>query len=152
MNKLGWKKKWKHKYVCSFWGSGHENVCEAHRVSTCADICLKLSLLSWPAVPHFICLSALGFHSDDQGPRCSAMRCSWNPPFFDTWQIINGSLAALRRWSELNTHQMRCLTARVRSDKNLSAVFMSSLHHSSLSMDLALRGVFAGLGYICPIK
>lgn len=52
------------------------------RASTCADICLKLSLLSSPAVPHFICLSALGFHTDDEGPRCSAMRCSSNPPFF----------------------------------------------------------------------
>lgn len=50
------------------------------RASTCVDICLKLSLLSSPAVPHFICLSALGFHVDDEGPRCSAMRCSSNPP------------------------------------------------------------------------
>lgn len=68
------------------------------RASTCADICLKLSLLSSPAVPHFICLSALGFHPGDEGPRCSAMRCSTNPPSSDTWQIINGGPAALIKY------------------------------------------------------
>lgn len=66
-----------------FGGPGHENDSEP-RASTCADICLKLSLLSSPAVPHFICLSALGFQTDYEGPRCSTMRCSSNPPFSDT--------------------------------------------------------------------
>lgn len=115
---------------------------ESPQPSTCADICLKLSLLCSPAVPHFICLSALGFHTDDEGPRCSAMRCCSNPPFFDTWQIINGGLAALRRSSE-RTHQIRCLTAQVHTDKNLHLViFMRLLHHSSLLWILALSKLF----------
>lgn len=126
------------------------------RASTCADICLKLSLLSSPAVPHFICLSALGFHTDDEGPRCSAMRCSSNPPsfFFDTWQIINGGLAALRR-SSVWTHQMRCLTAQVHTDKNLlMAVFMRLVHHSSWLWFVLWVEFFAVtfLSYICLIK
>lgn len=51
--------------------------------------------------------------------------------FFDTWQIINGGLAALRR-SSVWTHQMRCLTAQVHTDKNLlMSVFMRLVHHSS---------------------
>ena len=91
---------------------------ESPRASTCADICLNVSLLSSPAVPHFICLSALGFHTNDEGSRCSTMRCGSNPPFFfflsfflffffDTWQINNGVLAALR-WSGELTPQLRC--------------------------------------------
>lgn len=95
------KKKTSLTEVCVFFlGVRDMKTFGSPRASTCGDICLKLSLLSSPAVPHFICLSALGFHTDDEGPRCSAMRCSSNPPFFDTWQIINGGLAALRRSSE----------------------------------------------------
>lgn len=127
-----WGEKITPTEVCAFLlGVRDMKTFESPRASTCADICLKLSLLSWPAVPHFICLSALGFHTDDEGPRCSAMRCSSNPPFFDTWQIINGGLAALRRSTEW-THQIRCLTAQVYTDKNLLlAIFMSQFHHSS---------------------
>lgn len=139
--------------VCVFvLGVWDMNMFESPQASTCADICLKLSLLSSPAVPHFICLSALGFHTDDKGPRCSAMRGSSNPPFFDTWQIINGGLAALR-WNSEGTHQIRCLTAHVHTDKNLHlAIFMRLFHHSSWLCDLALSRVFAGHGYICLIK
>lgn len=61
-----------------------------------------------PAVTHFICLSGLGFHTNDEGPRCSAMRCGSNPPPFilfiffvtptlpfDTWRIINEAFSCL---------------------------------------------------------
>lgn len=72
--------------VCLFGDRGHENAREP-RASTCADICLKLSLLSSPAVPHFICSSALGFHADDEGPRLSAMRCSSETSYLFFWTL-----------------------------------------------------------------
>lgn len=68
------------------------------RGSTCADICLKLSLLFSPAVPHFICLSALGFHADDEGPRCSAMRCGSSPPLFS---LLPPFLTLGKLWTEV---------------------------------------------------
>ena len=107
-------------------GAGHENVLRSppphpppapqhppSRASTCADICLKLSLLSSPAVPHFICLSALGFHSDDQGPRCSAMRCSFKSSclFFFFFLTLGKLLTQVRPpWDGAVdwTHRIRC--------------------------------------------
>lgn len=121
--------------MCSFWGCGTWKRWRAPRASTCADICLKLSLLSSPAVPHFICLSALGFHTDDEGPRCSAMRCSSNPPFFFFFLTLGKLLTEVWlpwRRSSGWTHQIRCLTAQVHTDKNLlRALFMRHFHHSS---------------------
>lgn len=117
--------------VCSFWGSGTWK-----RLRAPEPPHVRIFVWNFPSCPRqlFHILSACllsGFIWDDEGPRCSAMRCSSNPPFFDTWQIINGGLAALRRSSE-RTHQIRCLTAHVRTDKNLLlAIFMSLFHHSS---------------------
>lgn len=107
--------------MCSFWGSRTWK-----RLGAPEPPHVRIFVWNFPSCPRqlFHILSACllsGFIQDDEGPRCSAMRCSSNPPlffFFDTWQIINGGLAALRRSSEW-THQIRCLTGQVHTDKNL---------------------------------
>lgn len=126
------------------WGSGTWKRLRA-RASTCADICLKVSLLPSPAVPHFICLSALGFHTDDEGPRCSAMRYSSNPLFFDTWQIINIGPAVLNHSSEW-AEQIRHLTGHIHTDKNLLlAVLYEAVPSFISAVDLEPSKVFVGL-------
>jgi len=125
------------------------------RASTCVDICLKLSLLSTPAVPHFICSSALGFHTDDEGPRCSAMRCSSNTPFFPFLFLTLGKLLT-EVWLPWDgacgrTHLIRCLTAQVTTDTNLLFLKLF-LRGSSITHRGCGFGLRRGLGYICLIK
>lgn len=121
-NKLTWscsgweKKNPSNRSMCvSFLGvRGHENGSGAPprhththpRASTCADICLKLSLLSSPAVPHFICLSALRFHTRRRGSEVLSHAVQLKSSFFFFFFLTLGKLltevwAALRRSSEL---------------------------------------------------
>lgn len=121
------------------------------QASTCADICLKLSLLFSPAVPHFICLSALGFHADDEGPRCSAMRCSSNPPFF----LTLGKLltAVWLPWDgAVSEHENKMLnSASSRRYKSPYGYFYESCPSFILAGDLALSRVFA-VTFICELR
>lgn len=124
-----------HVCVCAFLAVQDMKMFGSPRGSTCADICLKLSLLFSPAVPHFICLSALGFHADDEGPRRSAMRCGSSPPLFSLlpppfWHLANyerrsGCLQTLQRVNA----KIRCLNS---ADWNLLlAIFMWLVRHPS---------------------
>lgn len=91
---------------------------------------LNFSFCSLPAVPHFICLSDSLWvtggpfvsrvsrrYTNDEGSRRSAVRWRLSQTFFDTWQIINGDLTALRTSSKSWMQNNRSL--RACADKKL---------------------------------
>lgn len=88
-----------------FWGSWAWKHDDPSRASTCVDICLKLSLLSSPAVPHFICLSALGFTPTARLRRARPRAAPQIRLFLTLGKLwrASGCLDKIRRWTTVNT-------------------------------------------------
>lgn len=134
LSHAGWKKKsLQMRSVCSIWESRTWKCLGAPEPPH-----VRIFVWNFPSCPRqlFHILSACLLSGFIQTTRVrGAQPCGAAQIhllfFFDTWQIINGGLAALRR-SSVWTHQMRCLTAQVHTDKNLlTSVFMRLVHHSS---------------------
>lgn len=125
--------------VCSFWGSRTWKRLGAPphpRASTCADICLKLSLLFLASCSTFYLLlcSRVSYRRRGSEVLSHAVQlksslflwvlcmCVWVFffLFFGTWQIINGGLAALRQLQRANACEIRCLTGHTDKKKKIS--------------------------------
>lgn len=133
-----------------FGGPGHENVWEPPSLHMCGYLFETFPpVLASCSTFYLLVCSRVSYRRRGSEVLSHAVQLK-STFFFDTWQIINGGLAALRR-SSVWTHQIRCLTAQVHTDKNLPmAVFISFI----LAVVYALSRVFAVtfLGYICLIK
>lgn len=115
-----------------FGGPGHENVWEPPSRHMCGYLFETFPpVLASCSTFYLLVCSRVSYRRRGSEVLSHAVQLKSTSFFFDTWQIINGGLAALRR-SSVWTHQIRCLTAQVHADKNLLiAIFMRLVHHSS---------------------